>query len=328
MQRTVAMTWDVTAIGTLNIDLLMVGQGPSDLNQLTNWAGAADMEMTAAGSVGYTACNLAKLGLNVTVSSGLSDDPLGAFVIESLRRDGVNTDYIHLHEDKIGGIGAYMLLFGNRKRPLVYRMPNHEFWPSQYSTNEIEALLDTRLLHVGGYLHFHDNWHGSTVDIFKEARRRRLITTLDPQFPLFELPPPWLPAMDDILPYVDVLFCDETEARSLTGSDDLDEAAVILLDAGATTVAIKQGEHGSTVYQGDHRIHQPALPHGEVIDTIGAGDAYNAAFILGTLEGWTLQRRTLFATVAAGFTVTGIGGCKQMRGREEIEAEIILRGLD
>jgi ribokinase len=321
------MKWDVTAIGTLNIDLLMVGQGPSNLNRLTGWAGPADMEMTAAGSVGYTACDLAKLGLSVTVSSCLADDPLGAFVIEALRREGVNTDHIHLHEDTVGGIGAYMLLFGSRKRPLAYRMPTHEFWPSHYREDEIDGLLDTRLLHVGGYLHFRDNWHGSTVEIFKEARRRRVITTLDPQFPLFDLPTPWLPAMDDILRSVDVLFCDEDEARALAGVDDLDEAAVRLLDAGPTIVAIKQGEQGSTVYQGDRRVYQPSLLLGEIVDTIGAGDAYNAAFILGTLEGWTLERRTLFATVAAGFTVTGLGGSKQMHGREDIEAEILMRGL-
>ncbi len=321
------MKWDVTAIGTLNIDLLIVGDGPSDLSHLINWAGAADMEMTAAGSVGYTACDLAKLGLNVTVSSCLSDDPLGAFVIEALRREGVNTDHVHLHPDTVGGIGAYTLLFGSRKRPLAYRMPSHEFWPSQYSAHEIEALLDTRLLHVGGYLHFHDNWHGSTVEIFKEARRRRVTTTLDPQFPLADLPIPWLGAMEDILQYIDVLFCDENEARSLTGIDDLDEAAQRLLDAGPTIVAIKQGERGSTVYQLDRRIHQPALLLGDIVDTIGAGDAYNAAFILGTLEGWTLERRALFATVAAGFTVTGIGGSQHMHGRELIDAEILVRGL-
>jgi 2-dehydro-3-deoxygluconokinase len=321
------MKWDVTAIGTLNIDLLMVGQGPADLTRLNAWAGAAEMEMTAAGSVGYTARDLVKLGLNVAVSSCVADDALGAFVIEALRRDGVNTEYVQLLPDTVSGIGAYMLLFGNRKRPLAYRLPTHEFWPTHYTDREIDKLLDTRLLHVGGYLHFEQNWHGSTVEIFKEARQRRLITTLDPQFPLFDLSTPWLSAMDDILLYTDVLLCDEDEARSLTGNDDLDEAAQSLLDTGPTIVAIKQGEQGSTVYQGDHRVQQSALLPGKLVDTIGAGDAYNAAFILGTLEGWTLERRALFATVAAGFTVTGIGGSQQMQGRDQIEHEILMRGL-
>ncbi|MFN8560910.1 MAG: hypothetical protein U0703_04630 [Anaerolineae bacterium] len=52
------------------------------------------------------------------------------------------------------------------------------------------------MLHQGGYLHHRDAWHGALRDLFREAQARP-ITSIDPQFPLFALPVPWLPALGD-----------------------------------------------------------------------------------------------------------------------------------
>jgi sugar/nucleoside kinase (ribokinase family) len=316
------MPRDVSVVGPLNIDLLIYGDGPPDWESIPTWDGPAAMEMTAAGSVGYTVRDLARLGLSVTVSSSVPDDPLGAFIIDSLRRDGVDASDVKLVANTLGGIGVYMLLFGSRKRPLSYRLPTHEFWPLSYTEAQIENLLDTRLLHNGGYLHAKDNWHGATVELFKAAKARGVITTMDPQFPLFAMPVPWMSALEDVLPYVDVLLCDDGEARHITGQDDLINAAERLLDAGPRVVVIKQGANGSTVYQAGWQHHQPAIVLGELVDSIGAGDAYDAAFLLATLEGWPLEKRTLFATIAAGFTVTGAGGSQTMPNRQRIEKEL------
>ncbi len=319
------MTRDVSVVGPLNIDLLMTGDGPPNWESILTWDGPASMEMTAAGSVGYTVRNLARLGLEVAVSSCVPDDALGTFLIESLRRDGVDVSMVQKIANSLGGIGVYMLLFGSRKRPLAYRLPTHPLWPERFSADEIEALLNARVLHNGGYLHFEGAWHGVLVELYHEAKRRGLTTSLDPQFPLFELQPPWMPAMEDLLPYVDILFCDDDEARSITAVTDLSEAARILLNMGPRMVVIKQGGEGSTVFQSGVQHHQEAIQLGELVDSIGAGDAYDAGFILGILEGWPLERCALFAALAAGFTVTGVGGSQTMPTRDQIEMEMAAR---
>jgi sugar/nucleoside kinase (ribokinase family) len=316
------MPHDVSVVGPLNIDLLIKGAGPPNWDAIPTWDGRAQMDMTAAGSVGYTVQDLARLGLNVRVSSCLSDDPLGIFIEDTLRRAGVDTSSVQRVPGTLGGIGVYMLLFGSRKRPLSYRLPTHPLWSLTFSPAEVDRLLDARCLHQGGYLHFKEAWHGATLKLFREAKALGLITTLDPQFPLFPLTVPWLPAFSDVLPWVDVLFCDENEALNITGVRDLDSAAHYLLSAGAKTVVVKQGAEGSTVYQRDYRYHQPAILLGVVEDTIGAGDAYDAGFIYGTLQGWSLERRALFASVAAGFTVTGVGGSQTMPDLPTILAEM------
>jgi len=58
------------------------------------------------------------------------------------------------------------------------------------------------------------------------------------------------------------------------------------------------------------------------VDSIGAGDAFDAAFLLGLLEGWTLDGAARFAAVTAGFSVGGVGGTAAMPTRAQVETYI------
>ena len=322
------MMRDLSVIGPLNIDLLINGEGPQNWEQLPTWDGPAQMEMTAAGSVGYTVRDLARLGLSVRVVSCVPEDALGAFIVDTLRREGVDTSGVVRAGDTLAGIGVYAMLFGSRKRPLIYRMPTHLPWPDRFDPAELDEILDARALMCGGYLHFQDMWHAQVVDLFREARQRGLLTILDPQFPLFAMQDPWIQAMDDLLPWVDLLFCDEHEARRTTASDDLDQAARLLLDHGPQTVVIKQGAQGSTVYRPGWQHRQEAVHLGDLVDSIGAGDAFDSAFVCAWLRGWSPERCSLFASVAAGKTVTGIGGSATMPDFEQVHQIIREKGLE
>jgi 2-dehydro-3-deoxygluconokinase len=311
---------DVAVVGPLNIDLLIIGEAPRSFDELRRWEGPADIQMTAAGSVGYLVQDLARLGLRVGLVSCLPDDPLGAFVLDTLRRAGVDTTRVRLVPGTVGAIAAYMLLFGSRKRPLTYRLPTHEPWPLAFEPGDLDYLLDARLLHCGGYLHFDSVYHGATTDLFRQARARGLVTAIDTQFPLKPLPLPWLPAMADVLPYVDVLFADQRETRSLAARTDLAEAAALLREAGPPTVVVKQASEGSSVFTAEGSLYQPAVQVAPLADSIGAGDAFDAAFLLGLLEDWPLERTARFAAATAGFTVGGVGGSSAMPTREQVEA--------
>lgn len=313
------MSWDVSVIGPLNIDLIMSGDGPPSWDAIPTWDGPAAMEMTAAGSIGYTAQNLARFGLSVGVCSCLSDEPLSTFVAETLRKAGIDTTQVQFIPETQIAIGVYMLLFGSRKRPLAYRLPTHDQWPLVFTPQERDRLLQAHALHCGGYLHFQAAWHGALVDLYREARARGMITTLDPQFPLIALDPPWLPALDDLLPHVQVMLCDEHEARSITGLERLEDCAARLRDAGAGTVIIKRGEHGALIFTPEGEVlTQPAIALGKFVDSIGAGDAFDAGYLYGLLQRWDAPTCARFAAVAAGFSVTGIGGSSAMPSIERI----------
>ena len=102
----------------------------------------------------------------------------------------------------------------------------------------------------------------------------------------------WLQACDHLL-------LNEIESRSLSRQPDVDAAAAWLLHkakAGAAVV-IKQGAQGASAWRGGEKLHVPA-PAVEVIDTIGAGDAFDAGYLAAHLAG-----RDLGAAVAQGVAV-------------------------
>lgn len=302
------MRFDVSVIGALNADLIVRGDAPLDFDALQSWSSAAQIDLLPGGSVGYTVSAFARMALQTCVSSCIADDAFGAMVADSLRDLGVDVSMVQRVPGSVSGLAVYMLLFGSRKRPLVYRLPTHPFWQTSYTPADVDRLLDARALHLGGYLHFEDAWHGEAVDLFHEAQQRGVITSLDPQFPVADMGGAWLPALDDLLPSVDYLFCDDDEALRLTGETDLNTAAETLLRAGVRTVVVKRGARGSTVYKDQDSLDQPQIDVGELVDTIGAGDVYNAGFLYGVLQGWDLSRSARFASLAAGFSASSVGG--------------------
>ena len=316
---------DVTAIGPLNVDILIRGEAPEDLGALRSWEGPAAMELAVAGSVGYAIQDMAKLGLRVSVSANVAGDVFGPVIVRQLRESGVDANDVRVVEGARTGIGAYVLAFGSPKRPLFYQLPTHDPWPQRYDAGERETLLDTRSLHSGGFLHFAQMYDSDIVELYEEAHRRGIFTSVDSQFPLREAPPPWMASMRRILPALDFLFCDEREALGLTGAVDLPLAAVSLLETGVRAVIIKRGEAGSDIYEKDQHFHQPGVKIGELVDSIGAGDAFDAGFLAAFLEGKGLKECARFASIVAACTVTAPGGCRGMPDRKtafEIEARL------
>jgi sugar/nucleoside kinase (ribokinase family) len=100
-----------------------------------------------------------------------------------------------------------------------------------------------------------------------------------------------------------VLLPTAEEARALTGCADDEEAAAALLDGRERIVVLKRGAEGCTVYFKQGQFPVPGFAVAEV-DPTGAGDCFNAAFLLGLDAGWDLGRVARFANAAGALAVT------------------------
>ncbi len=299
---------DVLAVGALNVDLIVLGDAPREMEKLLQWVGTSKVELCMAGSVGYCAVDLARLGLKVGMFSTVADDLFGKWIIQRLEKEGVTSSCVNLEKGASSGIGIYLLLFGSRKRPLTGRLATNHPWPAKLSQTVDHQLRQARSLHCGGYLHYPEMWGAATENLFKKARQYGLLTSLDSQFPLAEVQKPWLKHFGNLPEYLDIIFTDELESEMITGTKSPEHSAKVLIDTGIKLVVIKQGSAGALLRTKDQMIRQPAFKVDEITDSIGAGDAFDAGVIYGMLKGWPLKETARFASATAALTLKGMGG--------------------
>ena len=125
------------------------------------------------------------------------------------------------------------------------------------------------------------------------------------------------------------IIANEIEAEALgadaiTSPDDAQRAARRLGDGGAA-VAITLGGDGVALFDGETSLHIAAL-HVDVVDTVGAGDAFCAAFALRKAEGASLADAARFANAAGALACTKHGAEPSMPYRHEVDALLAARG--
>lgn len=145
------------------------------------------------------------------------------------------------------------------------------------------------------------------------------VTTILNPAPAAELP-------DGMLALCDYVTPNETEAEALTGvpvrsARDALLAASLLLAAGVRKGAlITLGENGSLYWDGVTEVHTPPMNAGPVVDTTGAGDAFNGGFATALAEGQAIETALDFATATAALSVTKHGTAASMPSRAAIDA--------
>jgi sugar/nucleoside kinase (ribokinase family) len=220
-------------------------------------------------------------------------------------------------------IAIYMMLFGGLKRPLAVRMPSFEPWPDPPSVLD-EGGSAPALVHSGGLLHFPGMWHRGMAEAFDGARAQGAWTSIDPQFPLVDMPAPWLPHVADVVQRSDVLLCDEHEAQMLFNVASASDAIAPAHAAGPRIVAIKRGAAGALVSDGRSMIDQPAVPVDQTLvrEAVGAGDAFDGGFLDALIRGLDVADAARWGTAAASLSLTGRGGAQGIGGREQVEAQL------
>lgn len=154
------------------------------------------------------------------------------------------------------------------------------------------------------------------------AREGGAATILNPA-PAAELPPA-------IFGLCDYLTPNESETESLTGmkvatADDARAAADRLIARGAGAVVVTLGGNGALYHDGSRSVHVPAFNAGPVVETTGAGDAFNGGFAVGLVRGLDPVEAVRFGCAVAGISVTRPGTAPSMPSLAEVEA-LLARG--
>ncbi len=138
-------------------------------------------------------------------------------------------------------------------------------------------------------------------------------------------PAPACALPESIFQYCDYLTPNESEAEVLTGMpvrtlEDADRAAGALIGLGVCNVVITLGAQGAFVKNGLVKAHVAAYDAGPVVETTGAGDAFNGGFAVALAEGQDIIEAARFGCAVAGISVTRRGTASSMPMRAEVDA--------
>ena len=128
-----------------------------------------------------------------------------------------------------------------------------------------------------------------------------------------------------VLPGVAVVTPNEVEAASLLGApvagvEDAQRAAREFRARGAAAAIVTLGERGAVLSSAEYELHLPAFAVPRVVDTTGAGDAFNGALAVALAERMPLPEAARFASAAAALSVTSVGAANSMPRRAAVEA--------
>ena len=126
----------------------------------------------------------------------------------------------------------------------------------------------------------------------------------------------WMKVLEPCLPYLNLLFVNEDEARLLTGSADPQIAAAAF---GVPSVVVKLGARGCLVYDGGVYAEYPAFPV-KVVDTTGAGDCFAGGFLAGLAHGFAVGRAARLANAVGALSVSRLGSTAGLMGLNETMA--------
>ena len=133
------------------------------------------------------------------------------------------------------------------------------------------------------------------------------------------------PVGDDVFKLCDYVTPNETEVEAYTGVtvvsiEDARKAGDVLLDKGVGTALITLGEQGALLHNSEQSVHIPAVNAGTLVETTGAGDAFNGGFATALAQKQSPVDAARFACAVAGLSVTRSGAAPSMPTRKEVEA--------
>ncbi len=286
---------DIVVVGELNVDLLLSGDVRPRFGQVEKLVDDASLMLGSSSAI--FACGAARLGLRVGFIGVVGDDVLGHFVLRCLEERDIDTSAVLVDPQLKTGL-TLILARGHDRAMLTYL---GSIAALHYDMIDKRLLEHARHLHLGSYF-LQAALRPDIAKLFTHARSRGLSISIDTNYD----PEEHWDGVDQVLALVDYFLPNEVEARAITAMTDT-HMALDSLAARIPTVAVKCGAAGAMAQQGVNVVKVPA-PSVQVVDTVGAGDSFDAGFVYGMLAGWGLEQALGLAVRCGALSTQAVGG--------------------
>lgn len=293
--------FDAVGFGTNAVDyLIQVPEYPAFNSKIH----LTDYVQSAGGEVATTMVGLQRLGLKTAYAGRFGTDKEGDFGLQTLRDEGVNTDFAEQVPGARTQIAFIIIDERNGERTVIWHRDK------KLSCGENDA--PTEIATKGKVFHFTPHDTRACLKMAQKAKASGAIVSIDIDS-IFE-------GIEELLPLVDVLISSQEFPAKLFGNLDNQKALKQLQSRfGCAVVGMTLGESGSLIFSQDTFVQTEgfAVPNG-CKDTTGAGDSFRAGFLYGLLSGKTIETSAQMANAVAALKCRTVGARTSLPDKTEL----------
>lgn len=290
------MILDVIGFGALNLDrIYQVNHiaGPDEESYIKN------MSESCGGSAANTIIGLSRLGLKTGFLGKVAKDGEGQKLLKHLKKEGVDTSALVIApEGRSGMVHGFVDEDGERA---LYVDPGVN---DQVLLKEIDYVYtaNCNLLHLSSFVGGSIKAQESVLERIPED----VAVSMDPGMLYAHQ---GLKNLEKLLKGTDILLLNQQELGLLLPGQDFEYQVETLFDYDIKILAVKNGSEGCFVSDGEeyHQIYAFEVP---CLDTTGAGDAFNAGFIYGILQGYDIKDAGVLGNYVASCSIQEYGACR------------------
>ena len=309
------MPYDLITMGRVGVDLYpeQIGVPLADVRSFAKSLG---------GSATNVAVAAARLGARAAVITKVGDDPFGPYVRSALRGFGVDDAFVGTHPTLRTPV-VFCEIFPPDDFPLLfYREPTAPDMTLAVDELDVEAIRDARAFWTTGTGLSAEPSRSATLAALGARERGITVHDLDHRRMFWDDESEagrWARAA---LAHATVAVGNRDEVAVATGTRDPEAAADALLELGVELAIVKRGPEGVLARTRDERVEVPPVPV-DVVNGLGAGDAFGGALVYGLLHDLPLERTIRLANAAGSYVAGQLACADAMPTMAELEGALV-----
>lgn len=299
--------FDVFAIGELLVDMISDDyDADNSCNKYSRYFGGSPANITM---------NIKRLGGNPIISASVGNDRLGEFLINNLKKNNINTEFIN----KVNNSTSMVLVTKSKETPLpiFYRSADYNL---EYNEDIGSILKNSKIVHFSCWPISQKKSRKVIEKVIEEARKNDVLIGFDPNYHemIWEEGHDGIEYIKNLIGKLDIIKPSEVDAERIFGPDTPENHVDKFIQCGAKLVIMTLGKDGAIVSNGTETIKFKTLAT-EVVDTTGAGDAFWGGFYTALTSNYPLKEALNIGFATSAFKLKNVGAIAELPSIEELK---------
>lgn len=299
--------FDVFAIGELLVDMISDDyDADNSCNKYSRYFGGSPANITM---------NIKRLGGNPIISASVGNDRLGEFLINNLKKNNINTEFIN----KVNNSTSMVLVTKSKETPLpiFYRSADYNL---EYNEDIGSILKNSKIVHFSCWPISQKKSRKVIEKVIEEARKNNVLIGFDPNYHemIWEEGHDGIEYIKNLIGKLDIIKPSEVDAERIFGPDTPENHVDKFIQCGSKLVIMTLGKDGAIVSNGTETIKFKTLAT-EVVDTTGAGDAFWGGFYTALTSNYPLKEALNIGFATSAFKLKNVGAIAELPSIEELK---------